>query len=175
MNDQLQRIKEPASPLAGPYGHPFHPIAVTLPIGAWVSSAVFDIMSRASSEPRTYARGSADLIKTGIVGAGGAALFGLLDYLKLPKTKAVGLTATAHMVLNLTTTALFAINLAERERRLADGGEQAVSNRELCMSMLAIVLLSGSGWLGGMLSYHYGVRVADETVQASGLRGPLDG
>jgi uncharacterized membrane protein len=26
--------------LAGPYGHPFHPILVTVPIGAWVASLV---------------------------------------------------------------------------------------------------------------------------------------
>jgi uncharacterized membrane protein len=26
--------------LAGPYGHPFHPILVTIPIGAWVASVV---------------------------------------------------------------------------------------------------------------------------------------
>jgi hypothetical protein len=27
-----------------------------------------------------------------------------------------------------------------------------------------------SGWLGGMLSYRYGVRVADEETQAEGFR-----
>lgn len=28
--------KRPATPLAGPYGHPLHPVLVTIPIGAWV-------------------------------------------------------------------------------------------------------------------------------------------
>ena len=28
--------KQPRSALAGSYGHPIHPILVTLPIGAWV-------------------------------------------------------------------------------------------------------------------------------------------
>jgi len=28
------------SRLAGPYGHPLHPILVTVPIGAWVASFV---------------------------------------------------------------------------------------------------------------------------------------
>jgi uncharacterized membrane protein len=32
---------------------------------------------------------------------------------------------------------------------------------------VGIVLLLVSGWLGGMLSYRYGVRVADETTQVS--------
>ena len=30
------RAKRPVTVLAGPYGHPFHPILVTVPIGAWV-------------------------------------------------------------------------------------------------------------------------------------------
>ena len=30
----IDRAKRPISPLAGPYGHPFHPILVTIPIGA---------------------------------------------------------------------------------------------------------------------------------------------
>ena len=36
-NSQLQ-AKHPVTSLAGPYGHPFHPILVTVPIGAWVAS-----------------------------------------------------------------------------------------------------------------------------------------
>ena len=43
---ELQRAKQPRTALAGPYGHPFHPMLVTLPIGAWVSSLVFDIIAR---------------------------------------------------------------------------------------------------------------------------------
>jgi len=30
--------KRPRTVLAGPYGHPFHPILVTVPIGAWIAS-----------------------------------------------------------------------------------------------------------------------------------------
>jgi hypothetical protein len=37
--------KQPRTVLAGPYGHPFHPILVTVPIGAWVASVVFDIVA----------------------------------------------------------------------------------------------------------------------------------
>ena len=29
----LHRAKQPTNPAAGPYGHPFHPILVTVPIG----------------------------------------------------------------------------------------------------------------------------------------------
>lgn len=167
----LRPIKEPSTPIAGPYGHPFHPIAVTLPIGAWAASFIFDIASHRSREPRVFARGSAELVKTGIAGATSAAFLGFLDYLKIPKRTATGVTATTHLALNVTVVALYLMNLAQRERRLQsdETRDDAVSGGEIGLSLLALMLLGASGWLGGMLSYHFGVRVADERTQAEGL------
>ncbi|HEV8372012.1 MAG TPA: DUF2231 domain-containing protein [Actinomycetota bacterium] len=54
---RLRAAKEPVSSLAGPYGHPFHPVLVTVPIGAWVASFVFDLASRWSDEPVVFAKG----------------------------------------------------------------------------------------------------------------------
>ena len=58
MSTHIEQAKQPVSRLlAGPYGHPFHPILVTIPIGAWVSSLVFDIGSFLVAEPASSARG----------------------------------------------------------------------------------------------------------------------
>jgi uncharacterized membrane protein len=167
----LERIKEPATPIAGPYGHPFHPIAVTVPIGAWTSSLAFDLASHRSDEPRVFARGSAELVKVGIAGAGLAAFLGFLDYLKIPKRSVAGATATAHLALNVTTLGLYLANLAQRESRLRDPStrDDAVAGGAIGQSLLALALLGASGWLGGMLSYTFGVRVARERTQAEGL------
>jgi uncharacterized membrane protein len=35
--------------------------------------------------------------------------------------------------------------------------------------VVAVAILGASGWLGGKLAYHYGVRVADEQTQAEGF------
>jgi hypothetical protein len=35
--------------------------------------------------------------------------------------------------------------------------------------LVAVAILGASGWLGGKLAYHYGVRVADEHTQAEGF------
>ncbi len=40
----------------------------------------------------------------------------------------------------------------------------------LTLSVIALVLLGVSGWLGGHLSYRYGVRVADEETQAEAFQ-----
>ena len=38
------------------------------------------------------------------------------------------------------------------------------------LSLLGLAALGASGWLGGKLAYHYGVRVADEMTQSEGFR-----
>jgi hypothetical protein len=46
---RVEEAKAPVSSVAGPYGHPFHPILVTVPIGACVASVVFDVASNVTS------------------------------------------------------------------------------------------------------------------------------
>lgn len=160
--------KQPLTVAAGPYGHPFHPILVTVPIGAWVCSFVFDLSTRinsAGSKPLTDA--SYWLIAIGLVGAVLAALFGLLDLLRVPRrTRAlrVGLT---HMVLNLSVVGLYIGNLAWRHDSYYESAK--VMGGQIVLSAVALALLGASGWLGGMLAYRYGIRVADEQTQAEGF------
>lgn len=159
--------KQPRTPLAGPYGHPFHPALVTIPIGTWVGSLVFDIASRVSDEDSAmFAEAAYWLIGLGIVGALVAAVFGLLDLLTIPRGTEVFKTALTHMALNLAVVALFAVDFIVRA---AQGYEEARS-LPLVLSVVAIGLLGISGWLGGELAYHYGVRVADERTQSEGFR-----
>jgi hypothetical protein len=55
------------SALAGPYGHPVHPILVTVPIGAWVASLGFDIASHIADEADVFAKGAFWLIALGVL------------------------------------------------------------------------------------------------------------
>src|SRR4051794_1560001 len=103
----LRRAKRPRSAIAGPYGHPFHPILVTIPIGTWVASLVFDIVGLASDDPTPYVIGARILILIGLIGAVLAAIWGFLDYSQLEKGTAAKRTATIHMALNLGVTVLF--------------------------------------------------------------------
>lgn len=159
--------KRPRSALAGPYGHPFHPILVTVPIGTWVASLVFDIASKVSSEDsEMFAEGAYWLIGLGILGALAAAVFGLLDFLTIPRGTRAYSTALTHLGLNLGVVALFVIDFVVR----AVQGYDEVGAVPLILSIVALIALGVSGWLGGKLAYHYGVRVADEAVQSEGFR-----
>lgn len=160
-----QHAKQPKSALAGPYGHPFHPILVTLPIGSWVASLVFDIIALVSDDPEPYMRAAWILIVIGLVGAVLAALLGFMDYLQLARGTTARKTATMHMAINLGVTALFIVNLLVR---LAEERGQ-VSIVGFILSIVALAALGVSGYLGGKLAYRYGVRVADEGTQREGF------
>jgi uncharacterized membrane protein len=160
--------KQPVTALAGPYGHPFHPILVTIPIGAWVASLVFDVISRVGDDAAVFAKGAWWLIGIGIVGALVAAMFGFLDLLAIPTRTRAFTTALVHMGLNLAVLTLFAVGLALRHSRLDDADGTPVGL--LVLSAVALAMLGASGWLGGRLTYRYGVRVVDEARQADGYQ-----
>jgi uncharacterized membrane protein len=169
MTNEPEPAKRPVSAvLAGPYGHPFHPILVTVPIGAWVSSLVFDIGSRIVGEPGFLARGSVWLIAIGVIGALAAALIGTLDLLAIPAGTPAFRTGLTHMSLNLVVTAAYVAGFFWR--RAADSGPGPVGAGPLVLSAAALVVLGASGYLGGKLAYRYGVRVAAESTQAEGFR-----
>src|SRR5436309_15887527 len=83
--DEPRNAKVPVTVLAGPYGHPVHPILVTVPIGAWVASLVFDVGSRVvHTDAAALSLGSRWLIAIGVLGAAAAALVGFLDLFAIP-------------------------------------------------------------------------------------------
>jgi uncharacterized membrane protein len=166
MKTGMQSAKRPVSGLAGPYGHPFHPILVTVPIGAWVASLVFDLASRLGGQPDVFAAGSRWLVGLGVVGALAAAMFGLLDLFAIPTGTRAFRTGLLHMTLNLVVVALFATSFLLRGGK----GQDGVAVGLIALSVVALALLAVSGWLGGQLAYRYGVRVADEATQAEGYQ-----
>ncbi|MEV6322896.1 DUF2231 domain-containing protein [Nocardia sp. NPDC051787] len=169
MTSDPQQAKRPVSALlAGPYGHPFHPILVTVPIGAWVASLVFDIGSRVVDDPDFLAEGALWLIAIGVLGALAAAAIGFLDLLAIPSGTRAFRTGLLHMSLNLAVTVAFAIDFLWR--RAGDGAHGPVALGPLLLSAASLAALSVSGFLGGKLAYHYGVRVADEASQAAGFQ-----
>jgi uncharacterized membrane protein len=165
----MHRAKRPLTKLAGPYGHPFHPALVTLPIGAFALSFAADIASRLATDPGAFGDAAYWLIGAGIVTALAAAMFGLLDLLAIPRGTTAFATGITHMVLNLIVVALFATSFLLRR---GDVGVAGVDTSALVLSAVALALLGVSGYLGGKLAYRFGVRVAEETDQAEAFAPP---
>ena len=131
-------------------GHPIHPMLVPIPIGLWVFSLVCDLIHAGGSSNPAWTTVALYTMGGGIVGALLAAVPGLIDLLSLPPGPRR--TALAHMAINLTVVALFAVNLWLRFRG-------AAHSTVLWLSIVAIGLLVISGWLGGKMVYEEGVGV----------------
>jgi uncharacterized membrane protein len=164
---RVQQAKAPVSAVAGPYGHPFHPILVTIPIGAWVSSLIFDIATKVNGAgSKSFVDASYWLIGIGIVGALLAAVFGLMDLTRIPRRTRAMRFGLAHMLLNLTVVGLFVGDFLWRHNSYYEDAK--VMTGPLVLSAVALGLLLVSGWIGGMLAYRFGVRVAAESDQVAG-------
>jgi uncharacterized membrane protein len=166
MTDGLYEAKRPMTVLAGRYGHPLHPILVTVPVGAWIASLVFDLASRMVAGPGFLSRGSEWLIAIGLIGALGAAGAGMLDFYVIPTKTRAYRTVVTHMSLNLVVIAAFGFDLVWRLGQYHHPGP--VPPAQLALSAAGLAFLAVSGHLGGKLAYRYGVRVADEKTQAQG-------
>jgi uncharacterized membrane protein len=163
--DPMQAKRPVSAVLTGPYGHPFHPILVTIPIGAWASALMFDIASQFVRAPGALAEGAVWLIGLGVVGAVAAASVGFLDLFAIPSGTRAFRTGLVHMSLNLVVTAAYVVNFLWR----IDGSrDTAVAAGPLVLSVLSFGTLGISGYLGGKLAFRYGVRVVDEATQADG-------
>ena len=133
--------------------HPIHPMLVVLPIGLWVTALVFDIIYAATGRPsmRTAAFWN---VGAGVIGALLAAIPGFVDWLSL--TGRAARIATYHMLLNLGAVALFAVNWFVRTRVDAD------SPWPLVLSIVGVIGVAVSGWLGGELVYVHRVGVEED-------------
>jgi uncharacterized membrane protein len=140
-------------------GHPLHPILVALPIGLWIFSLISDLIFKFGFGGSVWNDVAFYTIAGGIVGALIAALPGLIDLISLqnPKTKSIGIW---HMIINLLAVALYCVNFWLRMHR-APG-----DNLPIVLSVIGVLLIMISGWLGGELVYVRGVAVKQPPDQS---------
>ena len=135
-------------------GHPIHPMLVPIPIGCWIFSLVCDLIHAGGATNAAWTTVAFYTMGAGIIGALAAAIFGLIDLISLPADPRR--TALAHMALNLTIVVLYLINFGMRWSDPENPGGA------VWLSVIAIILLVISGWLGGKLVYVLGVAVESQ-------------
>lgn len=163
--DELRQAKHPVTSLAGWYGHPLHPALVSIPIGAWVTSVVFDVASHLTDDPAFLTRGATWLLLVGVAGALAAGLIGFLDLVVIPTGTRAFRTVLLHVTLVLLATAVFAVDALIRRDADPSAG---TALGPLALSVCGLVILLAGGFLGGALVFRYGVRVAEERHQIDG-------
>ena len=156
--------------LAGPEGHPFHPLLVPLPIGAFVSSLIFDILTRTRSGGLPYlVDGAYWLLGVGLIGALAAAVPGIVDVRTIRRGAPAFAVTRAHLSLNAAAAVLFAIGYAWR------AGDHVALDKtrwgQLALSAAGVVFLITAVWLGGKLTYRHGMRVTGHADHHEGTTG----
>jgi uncharacterized membrane protein len=137
-------------------GHPIHPMLIVLPLGLFIAAVIFDAvyMWRGSAG---FAASSYWNIAAGIIAGLLAAVFGLIDWLAIPantRAKRIGLL---HGGTNVLVVASFAVAWWVRSAR----PDVAPSGNVFILELVALVLGSIGGWLGGELVDRLGVGVDD--------------
>lgn len=143
-------------------GHPLHAMLIVFPVALFIFSLVCDIASLRSADPATWTTVSLYSMVGGFVGALAAAIPGLIDFSSLHNPR-IKRTATIHMTINLIAVALYAVNIWLRTHGAA------VAGLPLAMSVVTVLGLAVSGWLGGHMVHLEGVGVANAPEVASDL------
>jgi uncharacterized membrane protein len=120
-------------------GHPVHPLLVTLPIGTWITSVIFDIVFKDVTAARR-------LLAVGLAATPATVLAGWADYPLLDRRQQrVGLV---HAASNFIGATLFLLSYR------AYGQQRHRAAR--VYSLLGVTAISVGGALGGHLSYAQG-------------------
>ena len=135
-------------------GHPIHPMLIPFPLALWATSFVVDVLFYFVRNP-TLLVIAKFMLAAGCIAAVAAAIPGFIDWLAI-KNGTVKKAANWHARLNIIALIVFAISLFLRMGNYS----QMVGRRltiPFLLSLLGVILITISGWLGGELVFRYGV------------------
>lgn len=129
-------------------GHPLHPAMVQVPVGAWISAAMVDLLPG-------QRRAATTLVGVGTLSALPAAVAGLNDWATLSRDqRRVGLV---HAASNVVGLALYTGSLAARIN-----GRHGVGR---ALGFLGLSAASTGAYLGGHLAYKQGAQVTQSVSE----------
>ena len=140
-------------------GHPIHPMLIPFPFALWTFSLIADAIYYFGGHNSVWETVAFYTLAGGIVGGVLAAVPGIIDYFSI-KDKKVSNIAAWHARANVLALLLFAGSLYLR----TDSGSRIVDGSltiPVLMSLLGVILISVSGWLGGEMVYRHHVGVED--------------
>ena len=135
------------------FGHPIHPMLIPFPVGLLSASVAFDIISVLTGNGE-FARVAFWLVVAGILGGVAAAPFGFIDWLALPSSSRARTVGRLHGGGNAIVLIVFAVSLVLR----LDAPQQP-DTLAIVLSLVGVVLVTITGWLGGELVDRLGVGV----------------
>jgi uncharacterized membrane protein len=138
-------------------GHPVHPMLIVYPLGLFSIGVLFDVLYLATGN-EDFAVVAFWTIAAGIVGGLLAALFGLIDWLAIPKGTRARRVGLWHGLGNAVIVVLFVVSWFLRQ---PDPAYQP-SLMPFILGLIAVGLALVTAWLGGELVYRLRVAVDND-------------
>lgn len=139
-----------------PFGVPLHPVLVHFPIGLFVLSLIFDLVSVFSGDANGLVLGAFYTMALGVLMAFVAAVPGAADWSDIRADHPAQGRAMLHLLLSGVVLCLYVANLVIRMQLLDALWTPAVP---LALSLIAMGTLAVSAYLGGTLIYEDGIAV----------------
>jgi uncharacterized membrane protein len=136
-------------------GHAVHQMLIVYPLGLFSTAVIFDVIHLITGGA-TWSIVSYWMIAAGIIGGLCAAVFGTIDWSKIPSGTRANRLGVLHGVGNVIVVALFAVSWWLRR---PDPGNPSVVAISVMVVGAALSLVTG--WLGGELVDRLGVGVDD--------------
>ncbi len=128
---------------------------VVFPLGLLATALIFDIIRLAGGSPN-FGWASFYMIAAGVLGGLAAAVFGLVDWLAVPRGTRARRVGALHGAGNVLVVALFVLSWALRVGDPAHAGAAP-----FVLAIVGVLLALVTGWLGGELVDRLGVGIAD--------------
>jgi len=138
-------------------GHPVHPMLIVFPLGLLATAVIFDVLYLATSNA-DLAVFSFWAMAAGLVGGLLAAIFGLIDWMAIPKGTRAKRIGAFHGGGNLVVVLLFALSFLMRTK----GAAYLPDTLPFIVALLGAAIALATAWLGGELVFRLRVAVDDD-------------
>ena len=148
-------------------GHPIHPPLTDATIGAYTFALVAAILSKVGVAEHAAAQAWWLALVVALASSVLTVLAGLADWLSISRGTPLFRTATTHMLVMATASVLFLLAAIFGHASYVDAD---IATGPFVLTIAGHVLLAAGGWLGGAITYVYGMRVlglADEPALAA--------
>jgi nitrite reductase/ring-hydroxylating ferredoxin subunit/uncharacterized membrane protein len=137
-------------------GHPLHSYIVHLPVGLYLISLLLDVVSYLVPDGNPFVRGAFYAMVFATLAALVALVPGLMDWVEIRDDNPAKQIGIYHMVLNFVVIAVYAVNISTRWHSEYVGRTPPLW---LGMSVVGVVVLMASGYLGGLMVFSHGIGV----------------
>src|SRR5579871_3425669 len=138
-------------------GHSIHPMLIVFPIGLLTCVPICDVIHMAA-HAHVFGQVAFWMLTFGIIGAIGAAIPGVIDYLAIPQRTRAARVGLMHLFVNTAAAGFFVLSWWARLFAHLPDAHWA----PFVLALAGTIILWVGGWLGGELVQRHLMGVSDE-------------